>query len=96
MAEIGAVKVALEVFLAMNWKTYESLFIEIGSLIVFLWCVNKVLRPWSLQTIFTEIEITMFKVGTVVFSLADKNGNDMTFSLVMVGVNRVQMFKAWW
>ncbi|TYI18551.1 hypothetical protein ES332_A07G099000v1 [Gossypium tomentosum] len=80
----------------MNWKTYESLFIEIGSLIVFLWCVNKVLRPWSLQTIFTEIEITMFKVGTVVFSLADKNGNDMTFSLVMVGVNRVQMFKAWW
>ncbi|KAK5772248.1 hypothetical protein PVK06_048528 [Gossypium arboreum] len=96
VAEIGVVKVALEVFLAMNCKTYESLFIEIGSLMAFSWCANKVLRPWSLQTIFVEIEIAMFNVGTVVFSLVDKNGNDMAFSLTMVGVNRAQMFKAWW
>ncbi|MBA0585164.1 hypothetical protein Gorai_015952 [Gossypium raimondii] len=45
MAETGAVKVALEVFLAMNWKIDDSLFIELGSLVVFSSCVNKVLRP---------------------------------------------------
>ncbi|KAH1083943.1 hypothetical protein J1N35_023704 [Gossypium stocksii] len=94
MLKIRTVKVALEVFLAMNWKTYESLFIEIGSLMVFSWCVNTVLRPWLLQTVFTEIEIAMFKVGTVVFLLVDKNGNEMAFSLAMAGVSRAQMFKA--
>ncbi|TYH19981.1 hypothetical protein ES288_A05G395600v1 [Gossypium darwinii] len=40
-AEIGAVKIALEVFLTMNWKTNNSLFIKLGSLVVFSWCVNK-------------------------------------------------------
>ncbi|KAG4202690.1 hypothetical protein ERO13_A05G352433v2 [Gossypium hirsutum] len=44
-AEIGAVKIALEVFLTMNWKTNNSLFIKLGSLVVFSWCVNKFLRP---------------------------------------------------
>ncbi|MBA0612342.1 hypothetical protein Godav_012949, partial [Gossypium davidsonii] len=35
MDETGAVKVALEVFLAMNLKINDSLFIELGSLVVF-------------------------------------------------------------
>ncbi|TYH23411.1 hypothetical protein ES288_A03G011700v1 [Gossypium darwinii] len=62
--EAGAVKVALEVFLTMNWKTYDSLFIELGSLVCFLG--------------------------------ADKKGNELAFSLVIAGVNREKMFKAWW
>ncbi|KAA3456377.1 plastidial lipoyltransferase 2-like [Gossypium australe] len=81
--EIGAVKIDLEGFLAMNWKINDSLFIEIGSLVVFSWCVNNVMRPWSLQAIFADIEADMLKAGTVVFSLADKNGNEMAFSLEM-------------
>ncbi|TYH21186.1 hypothetical protein ES288_A04G023000v1 [Gossypium darwinii] len=95
-AEIGAVKIALEVFLAMNWKPKESLFIKIGSLVALSWCVNKVLRPWSLQSAFAEIEIAMLKVGNVVFSLAGRKGIGIVFSLAMVGVNRTQIFKAWW
>ncbi|KAK5786883.1 hypothetical protein PVK06_041531 [Gossypium arboreum] len=95
-AEIGAGKIALEVFLAMNWKPKDSLYIEIGSLVAFSWCVNKALRPWSLLSVFAEIEIAMLKVGNVVFSLADRKGNSMAFSLVMAGVNRMQIFKAWW
>ncbi|KAH1096145.1 hypothetical protein J1N35_013066 [Gossypium stocksii] len=55
VAETSAVKVALEVFLAMNWKINDSLFIKLGSLVVFSWCVNKVIRPWSLQAIFVGI-----------------------------------------
>ncbi|TYH19801.1 hypothetical protein ES288_A05G380900v1 [Gossypium darwinii] len=95
-AKIGAVKIAFDVFIAMNWKPRKSLFIELDSLVAFSWCVRKVLRPWSLHSVFAEIEISMRKVGNVVFSLADRNGNGMAFSLVMAGVNRMQMFKAWW
>ncbi|KAA3478414.1 ankyrin repeat-containing protein [Gossypium australe] len=82
--EIGAVKIALEVFLAMNWKTNKSLFIEIGF--------ETLVNPNS----FAEIKIAMMKVGNVVFTLTEKKGNDMAFSLAMAGVNRLQMFKAWW
>ncbi|KAK5837762.1 hypothetical protein PVK06_006489 [Gossypium arboreum] len=95
-AEIGAVKIALEVFIAMNWKPKESLFIEVGSLVAFSWCVNKVSRHWSLNSVFADIERSMMKMGNSVFSLADRNGNGMAFSLAMTGVNRMQMFKAWW
>ncbi|KAH1040223.1 hypothetical protein J1N35_041966 [Gossypium stocksii] len=83
-AEIGAVKVALEVFLAMNWKTNDTLFIDLDSLVVSSWYVNKVLRTWSLHAIFSDIEITKL------------NSNDMAFSLAMAGVNWLQVFKAWW
>ncbi|MBA0647475.1 hypothetical protein Goklo_015348, partial [Gossypium klotzschianum] len=61
MAETGAVKVALEVFLAMNWKINDSLFIEHDSLVVFSWFVNKVMRPWSRQAIFAGIHRDMLK-----------------------------------
>ncbi|MBA0786757.1 hypothetical protein Gotri_027047 [Gossypium trilobum] len=43
LAEIGAVMVALEVFLAMKWKLNDSLFIEFGSIVVFYWCANKLM-----------------------------------------------------
>ncbi|KAA3472224.1 ankyrin repeat-containing protein [Gossypium australe] len=96
VAETGAVKVALEVFLAMNWKIYDSLFIELGSLVVFSWCANKVMRPWSLQAIFAGIESDMLKARNVVFSLSDKKGNEMTSSLAIAGFNLEKMFKDWW
>ncbi|TYH21213.1 hypothetical protein ES288_A04G025400v1 [Gossypium darwinii] len=95
-AEIGAVKIALDVFITMNWKPKESLFIEFGTLVAFSWCVNKVIRPWLLHLVFVDIERSMMKVGNVVFSLADRNGNGMVFSLAMAGVNRMQIFKSWW
>ncbi|KAK5834456.1 hypothetical protein PVK06_018334 [Gossypium arboreum] len=95
-AEIGVVKIALEVFIVMNWKPKEYLFIEVGSLVAFSWCVNKVSRPWLLHSVFADIERSMMKVGNIVFSLADRNGNGMAFSLAMAGVNRMEMFKAWW
>ncbi|KAG8480311.1 hypothetical protein CXB51_024753 [Gossypium anomalum] len=61
LAEIRAIKVALEAFLAMNWKLNDSLFIEIGSIVVFYWCANKSMRPWSLQAIFADIEREFFR-----------------------------------
>ncbi|MFQ6647111.1 hypothetical protein Gotur_019248 [Gossypium turneri] len=77
VAEIGAVKVALDVFLALNWKLNDSLYIELGSIVVFFWCANKSLRLWSLQAIFAGIESDIVKAGNVVFSMAEKNGNEM-------------------
>ncbi|MBA0555394.1 hypothetical protein Golob_025574, partial [Gossypium lobatum] len=80
MVETGAVKVALEVFLAMNWKINNSLFIELGSLVVFSWFVNKVMRPWSLQAIFAGIHRDMLKARNVVFSVADEEDNELASS----------------
>ncbi|KAH1064348.1 hypothetical protein J1N35_029335 [Gossypium stocksii] len=95
-AETGAIKIALEVLLAMDWKHNVALIIEVGSSLVFFWCVNKAMRRWSIQSALHEIEAAMSKVGNVVFSLADKKGNDMAFSLAIAGVNRGHLFKAWW
>ncbi|KAH1122447.1 hypothetical protein J1N35_005607 [Gossypium stocksii] len=95
-AKIVAVKIVFEVYLAMEWKSNVALIIEVGSSLVFSWCVNKAMRPWLSQSEFIEMEIAMLKVGNVVFSLVDKKCNDLAFSLVMAGVNRTQLFKAWW
>ncbi|XP_052485820.1 ankyrin repeat-containing protein NPR4 [Gossypium raimondii] len=57
--------------------------------------IGAVMRPWSLQAIFAGIENDMLKAGNVVFSLADKKGNEMASSLAIAGYNRVKMFKAW-
>ncbi|KAH1122971.1 hypothetical protein J1N35_006131 [Gossypium stocksii] len=95
-AEIEAVKITLEVFESTSWKYYNSLVIEVGFVVVFSWCINKGLRPWTLQAIFLEIESTKRKAGSIVFSLADRNGNELAFSLALAGVNRTQLFKAWW
>ncbi|MBA0625573.1 hypothetical protein Godav_003355 [Gossypium davidsonii] len=54
------------------------------------------MRPWSLQATFADIERDIEKVGNVVFSMAEKNGNEMASSLAIAGINREEMFKAWW
>ncbi|KAG8482616.1 hypothetical protein CXB51_024060 [Gossypium anomalum] len=95
-AEIGAVKIALEMVASMNWKSSNSLVIKLGSSVVFSWCINKELRPWSLHATFLDIETSKCKVDSIVFSLADRNGNDMALSLALAGVNRPQVFEAWW
>ncbi|KAG8479516.1 hypothetical protein CXB51_029293 [Gossypium anomalum] len=50
----------------------------------------------ALKAIFLEIESTKRKAGSIVFFLVDRNGNDLAFSLALVGVNQTQLFKAWW
>ncbi|KAG8500324.1 hypothetical protein CXB51_004215 [Gossypium anomalum] len=95
LAEIGTVMVALDVFLVMKWKLNDSLFIELGSLVVFYWCANKSMRPWSLQATFADIERDIEKVGNVIFSMAEKNGNKMAYSLAIAGINREEIFEAW-
>ncbi|KAH1113430.1 hypothetical protein J1N35_006808 [Gossypium stocksii] len=95
LAEIGTVIVALEVFLAMKWKLNDSLFIELGAIVVFNWCAIKSMRPLSLQATFADIERDIEKVGNVVFSMAEKNRNKMKSSLAIAGINREEMFKAW-
>ncbi|KAH1055656.1 hypothetical protein J1N35_033721 [Gossypium stocksii] len=96
VAEASAVKVALDVFITMNWKIYDSLFIEIGYLVVLSWCVNKAMRPWSLQAMFADIDRDLLKAGNVVFSVANIKGNEKATSLAIASVNRENMFKAWW
>ncbi|KAK5795518.1 hypothetical protein PVK06_036786 [Gossypium arboreum] len=77
VAKANVVKVALDVFVTMNWKIYDSLFIEIGSLVLLSWCVNKAMRPWYLQAMFADINRDLLKDGKVVFSVADRKCNEM-------------------
>ncbi|MBA0669505.1 hypothetical protein Goklo_000047, partial [Gossypium klotzschianum] len=83
-AEVGAVLLALEVFISLEWKINDSLFLEIGSKVVFNWCVNKSMGPWLLQSTFVDIERKIEKVGSVVFSMAKKKGNEMASTLAIV------------
>ncbi|MFQ6652469.1 hypothetical protein Gotur_024315 [Gossypium turneri] len=95
-AEVGALLLALEVFISLEWKINDSLFVEIDSNVIFNWCANKLMRPWSLQSTFVDIERKIEKVGSVVFSMEDKKGNEIASTLAIVGINRGDMFKAWW
>ncbi|MBA0561680.1 hypothetical protein Golob_018482 [Gossypium lobatum] len=54
------------------------------------------MRPWPLQETFADIERDIEKVGNIVFSMAEKNRNEMTSSLAIAGINRLEMFEAWW
>ncbi|MBA0721735.1 hypothetical protein Golax_009244, partial [Gossypium laxum] len=92
--EAVAVLLALEVFISLEWKINDSLFIEIGSKVVFNWCANKSMRPLSLQSTFTDIERKIEKVGSVVFFMVEKKGNEMASNLAIAGINRGDMFKA--
>ncbi|KAK5786099.1 hypothetical protein PVK06_040726 [Gossypium arboreum] len=80
-AEMGAISMALDLFLAMGWKGKSSLIIEVRSIEVFSWVENKGSRPWLLYTFFKEIEIRLSRVSNVSFSKAEKHGNKMAFTL---------------
>ncbi|MBA0705372.1 hypothetical protein Golax_017572 [Gossypium laxum] len=95
-AEAGVVLLALEVFIYLEWKINDSLFVDLKFKVVFNWCANKSMRSWSLQSTFADIERKIEKVGSVVFSMADKKGNEMASTLAIVGINHGDMFKAWW
>ncbi|KAK5831219.1 hypothetical protein PVK06_015014 [Gossypium arboreum] len=95
-AEVGAVCLALEAFLDMRWKGSCSLTIEVGSSEVFYWFENKGSRPWSMVSIFKEIESRVSIIGNVSFSKVDKHGNAMAFALAAASLKRQNMFKTWW
>ncbi|KAK5793444.1 hypothetical protein PVK06_034590 [Gossypium arboreum] len=95
-AEVGAIIIALDVYLAMGWKGKSSLIIEIGLNEVFSWFENNRLRTWLLQSIFKDIENRMVRVGNVSFSKAEKHGNEMGYALALARIKRPEMFKAWW
>ncbi|KAH1120670.1 hypothetical protein J1N35_003830 [Gossypium stocksii] len=88
IAEVGAIIIALDVYLAMGWKGKSSLIIEIGSNEVFSWFKNNRLRLWLLQSIFKDIENKMVRVSNVSFSKAEKHGNEMAYALALAGIKR--------
>ncbi|KAG8502599.1 hypothetical protein CXB51_000014 [Gossypium anomalum] len=94
-AKVGAVCLALEVFLEMGWKGSCSLSIEVGFSDVFCWFENKGSIPWSMVYIFKDIESKVPIIGNVSFSRVDKHGNAMAFALAAAGLKRQKMFKAW-
>ncbi|KAB2092291.1 hypothetical protein ES319_A02G019800v1 [Gossypium barbadense] len=95
-AKAGMVFVALDLFLSMGSKINSYLIVETGSKMVYNWCLNKDMRPWSLQTAFLDIERKIELVGRIVFLMADQKGNEMASTLAVADINSGDMFKAWW
>ncbi|TYG96528.1 hypothetical protein ES288_A11G357500v1 [Gossypium darwinii] len=83
-------------FLAMGWKGKRFLSIEVGSIEVFNWVENNGVKPWLLHTFFNEMESKGCGVGYVLFSKADKQANMMAFALAFTGMEKSDLFKAWW
>lgn len=54
--EVQAIKNALDMYIGMGWKTKGPLIIEFGSNVVLKWLMNKVLSPWMLRILFTDID----------------------------------------
>ncbi|MBA0866535.1 hypothetical protein Goshw_021989, partial [Gossypium schwendimanii] len=52
------------------------------------------MRPLSPQSTFANIERKIDKVGSVVFFMAEKKGNEIASNLAITGINRGDMFKA--
>ncbi|KAB2088203.1 hypothetical protein ES319_A04G159100v1 [Gossypium barbadense] len=95
-AEVGAIIIALDMFLAMGWNGKSSLIIELGSKEICCWIENSGLRPWVLLSCFKEIDIRLARIGNVCSAIADKNGNDSAFALAVAGIRRHGMYNAWW
>ncbi|KAK5840747.1 hypothetical protein PVK06_009650 [Gossypium arboreum] len=94
-AEVGAISIALDIFTAMEWMSKSSLSIELGSKEVFRWIENKGLRLWELDPSFREIDSRLSRLGNVCFVMADKNGNDLVFTLAVAGIRRLGLYNAW-
>ncbi|XVE98564.1 hypothetical protein REPUB_Repub03eG0116800 [Reevesia pubescens] len=56
MAEVNAIKIALELFLSSGWVNKKSLTIESDSYTVVSWVSKRALRPWKKWKIFNEID----------------------------------------
>ncbi|KAK5771080.1 hypothetical protein PVK06_047255 [Gossypium arboreum] len=80
-AEARAVIIALDMILEIGWKGKCSLVIEVGSMEVINWIVNKRLRPWLLSSLFKEVDSRLSLIKFVSFLKADKNGNKMAVAL---------------
>lgn len=83
-------------FLAIGWKSKSFLSIEVRSIEVFNWVENNGVTPWLLHTFFTEMESRRCRVGYVSFSKTEKQVNMMAFALAFVGMEKSDLFKAWW
>lgn len=75
--EIGAIIIALDVYLEMGCNGKVFLIIEIESKEVCSWLEKKRTKLWMLHSIFKEIETRLERVGNVSFLMTEKQGNEM-------------------
>lgn len=93
---LGAIIIALDVIIEIGCRGTGSFIVEMGSLVVYNWLLDKVRRPWSHQATFADLERSLACVDMVTFSFAEPNGNEMADTLAVVRIKRPGMFKAWW
>ncbi|KAK5784400.1 hypothetical protein PVK06_038923 [Gossypium arboreum] len=55
MTELMAIKAAVEMSIGLNRKAHVPLIIELSSVVVAEWLINRRHRPWSLRNLFENI-----------------------------------------
>lgn len=55
MTELMAIKAAVEMYIGLNRKAHVPLIIELSSVVVAEWLINRRHRPWSLRNLFENI-----------------------------------------
>ncbi|MBA0665324.1 hypothetical protein Goklo_005186, partial [Gossypium klotzschianum] len=53
-------------------------------------------RPWLLRNILFNVDRSINQLINATFSVVKTQGNSMIIVLAIVGVRRLELFKAWW
>ncbi|MBA0784223.1 hypothetical protein Gotri_001815 [Gossypium trilobum] len=93
MAELMAIKTALEMYIGMEWHVKVPLTIEISSCVTMEWLLERNYRLWTLWNLFINIDRCINQLVRVHFAFDHRQCNDMTDALVKAGVRRLLLFK---
>ena len=96
MAELAAIKMALETFVKIGFPIIKELVIESDVEVVIGWCKDPKSRPWRLWELFIYIDYMIDSLKRVRFSSIYREANGLADSLAKRGVDRREMFEAWW
>ncbi|XP_039004218.1 uncharacterized protein LOC120131256 [Hibiscus syriacus] len=95
-SELVAVMVALSLFLETGWGYSFRLSFESDSQEVLKWVENISSRPWRWWDCFEEIDKIRSQYTEVRFEYVPREGNGMADQLAKQGMQRQNLFKAWW
>ena len=88
LAELLAVREALQLFVTSHWASSHKLIIESDSSNVVKWMSNPSDAPWRMKKYIGRMDICKQQLLSCDFILIPREGNDMADELAKAGVDR--------
>ncbi|EOY21143.1 Uncharacterized protein TCM_012505 [Theobroma cacao] len=95
-AELMAIKMTLQLYSSSHWVGRKNLFIEPDSKVAIPWVSNSSMRHWNYWSALNEIDNYWRIIGEVELRHILREVNALADSLANFGVDREEMFMAWW